>query len=93
MVTLSPSAFGLGIVQGGVISQADVGVQGLPEPLTEEGLLPCSRCFREQEGAVEKGQSWVGSLCLLPTPATQSLLSEPAENPLVSCSLSDQTPA
>lgn len=53
MVPLSPSAFGLGIVQGGVISQADVRVQGLPEPLTEEGLLPCGRCFREQEGAVQ----------------------------------------
>ena len=93
LVPLSPSAFGLGIVQGGVISQADVGVQGLPEPLTEEGLLPCGRCLREQEGAVERGQSWVGGLSLLPTPATQSLLSEPAGNPLVPCSLSHQTPA
>lgn len=53
---LSASALGLGIIQGDVIGQADVGAEGLPEPLAEDRCLPCGRCFREQEGAVERGK-------------------------------------
>lgn len=52
LVPLSASAWGFGIVQGDVVSQADVGAEGFPEPLAEERRLPCGRGFREQEGAV-----------------------------------------
>lgn len=56
LVPLSASAWGFGNVQGAVISQADVGAEGFPEPLAEERRLPCGRCFREQEGAVQRGK-------------------------------------
>lgn len=47
---------GFGIFQGDVISQADVGAEGLPESFADESRLPCGRCFREQEGAMESGK-------------------------------------
>lgn len=59
MVPLSASAWGFGIVQGDVVSQADVGAEGFPEPLAEERRLPCGRRFREQEGAVQGEKSRV----------------------------------
>lgn len=67
MDSLLVSALGPGIIQGAVISQADIGAEGLPESLTEERGLSCARCFREQEGAVERGrelgQGALSSLC------------------------------
>lgn len=54
-VPLSASALDFGIIQD-VIGQADVGAEGLPEPLAEQGRLPCGRSFGEQEGATESGK-------------------------------------
>ena len=56
MDSLLASALGHGILQGAVIGQADVGAEGLPEPLAEERGLPCCRCFSKQEGAMERGR-------------------------------------
>lgn len=64
LVPLSASPWGLGIIQGDVISQADVGAEGLPQPLAEERLLPCGRCFREQEGAMERERAGSRSFTL-----------------------------
>lgn len=86
---------GFGIVQGDVISQADVGAEGFPESLADERCLPCGRCFREQEGAMENGKE-LGQGAVSPAFATQftvfnSLLLKKFTVAL--CFLSDQTRA
>lgn len=53
LIPLSASALSFDIIQGDVFSQADVGTEGLPEPLTEERVLPCGRWSREEEVAIQ----------------------------------------
>lgn len=93
LVPLSASALSLGIIQGDVSSQADVGADGFPEPLAEEGCLPRCRCLREQERAVERGQKWGKVPIPLHSPHT-SLFSKTDEKFTVAPhSLSYQAPA
>lgn len=62
--SLSLCASGLSIIQGVLLSQADVGTEGLSEPLTEQRCLPTRRCFQKQEAAVDGGQRVKESLPL-----------------------------
>lgn len=94
LVPLSASAWGFGIVQGDVVSQADVGAEGFPEPLAEERRLPCGRCFREQEGAVQVGKEpgQRASSSLHPAHGSPFFMSLVLENSwlLVSCRIKPQ---
>lgn len=47
--------FGLGIVQGVILSEADVGTEGFSEPFTKKRRLPTGRRF-QQQAAVDGGK-------------------------------------
>lgn len=64
LAPLQLSALGLDIIQGVLLSQADVGTEGFSEPLTEKRCLPTGRCFQKQKAAVDGGKRVKESLPL-----------------------------